>query len=279
MEIALYIKVKESITMEHIRNLPRNIIPLFTTSLIATALFACGSTESSPQKISKAEAQALGGVSNDGTDICDDQNWYADGACDSFCPKTDRECFVGGCYGMDFDLCDKTPQCTATPPPPKTDPTPDPTTGSGQGGTAEGNIIPGDNGTAENPNSDGDDSPPNLGPRGVCRPKDPCLDLGEKTCGTTDGCQPVVRSTEPVTRDGLEIKPTFSDFDYCAPTPDKSFCAGLDEALCEKNSDKCEKLQAPIECPEGRACITLMRFSRCVEKVTKPLPVTEPGAQ
>jgi len=59
--------------------------------LIALLIFAaCDSGESEP--ISKDEARARGGKSDDGIDLCEWLGWYGDGICDDFCPLPDPDC-------------------------------------------------------------------------------------------------------------------------------------------------------------------------------------------
>lgn len=53
------------------------------------ALAACGSQVSGGSNFTKAEASALGGVDEQGNDICAAEGWYDDGTCDTFCPQAD----------------------------------------------------------------------------------------------------------------------------------------------------------------------------------------------
>ncbi len=42
--------------------------------------------------VTKADARAMGGVDDNGEDICDVLDWYGDGVCDDFCVEPDSDC-------------------------------------------------------------------------------------------------------------------------------------------------------------------------------------------
>ena len=74
--------------------------------LIAVSLLVCGAscdaaledpaTTTTSEEITKKEAESLAKTDTK-TDYCQIQNWYNDGACDSFCAKPDPDCAVKVC--------------------------------------------------------------------------------------------------------------------------------------------------------------------------------------
>ncbi|QED26830.1 hypothetical protein FRD01_06155 [Microvenator marinus] len=47
--------------------------------------------------ISKTDAASQGGTNSDGEDLCELEEWYGDGVCDTFCPQPDEDCGDGTC--------------------------------------------------------------------------------------------------------------------------------------------------------------------------------------
>lgn len=230
------------------------IISFCYIALAVVTQIGCGQEGKNVPTVSKAEAQLLHGVSERGTDICADQNWYTDGECDSFCPKSDLRCRKDGCYGLEADACQKTPSCGVSDVP---------TDGS-------------DTDDAVRPAAETEDVgqvPPNPGlGLPLCVPKNHCQGLTEVACAATDGCRPVRKVLDEEILKKLPARPVFSDFDYCETADKPSSCASLGETDCQKNIEQCVAIQAPIKCPEGRSCIAVMRFSRCMDRFEKPMP-------
>ncbi|MEM9067933.1 MAG: hypothetical protein AAGE52_05480 [Myxococcota bacterium] len=55
-------------------------------------LVGCFENSSPDPTYSRNDARRLGGVSPDGDDLCELNDWYGDGICDSFCPMPDSDC-------------------------------------------------------------------------------------------------------------------------------------------------------------------------------------------
>ncbi len=60
-------------------------------------LFAACKLEGGNGGYTKDEARALGGVDDDGNDICALEGWYGDSVCDTFCVEQDPDCPVSNC--------------------------------------------------------------------------------------------------------------------------------------------------------------------------------------
>ena len=65
--------------------------------LAAVSLFACesngkGSVGSDDNRLTKDDVAAMGGVDDDGEDLCEMFDWYDDGTCDDFCVEEDEDC-------------------------------------------------------------------------------------------------------------------------------------------------------------------------------------------
>lgn len=73
---------------------------LTTLSFLSLAVAGCqvdvndGDTE--PQ-LTKDEARQLGGIDEDGNDLCAAEGWYDDAECDDFCVEADPDCPVSNC--------------------------------------------------------------------------------------------------------------------------------------------------------------------------------------
>lgn len=64
---------------------------------LALPLAACNASVASNNDITKEEARELGGIDQEGNDICEAEGWYDDGECDDFCVAADPDCPVSNC--------------------------------------------------------------------------------------------------------------------------------------------------------------------------------------
>lgn len=68
----------------------------WTAILLGLLIASCSSDEGSKlgdsDPLSKDDVAAMGGVDDDGEDLCKRFGWYDDGVCDDFCPATDGDC-------------------------------------------------------------------------------------------------------------------------------------------------------------------------------------------
>ncbi len=59
--------------------------------LISTS---CSDAAKDGESYTKSQAALMNGKADSGRDICDLMNWYGDGECDTFCPRTDEDCAI-----------------------------------------------------------------------------------------------------------------------------------------------------------------------------------------
>lgn len=74
--------------MNKFHSLLRSLVPFFALSL---SVACADDTSPEPDEISKEEATDLAGKL-DGFDLCEQNGWYGDLVCDSFCPLPDPDC-------------------------------------------------------------------------------------------------------------------------------------------------------------------------------------------
>jgi hypothetical protein len=116
-------------------------------------MLGCDGSDGAPDLTKEAASAAAADASaDDGTDVCADQDWYGDGACDTFCLLPDPDCFCGGfgdlgceagleCVDDPTDDCDPETQnydCAGTCQPPPSPPAPQFCGGFGDIGCPDG---------------------------------------------------------------------------------------------------------------------------------------------